>query len=1251
VSEIRQEHDEPPRAEFPDTERFKILRRLGAGGMGVVYEAFDRERNARVALKTLRAMSANGLLDFKREFREFQDLSHANLVSYGELFAEDATGWFFTMELVEGVHFLDWVRPGSSTERTDSAGATNQLPSWFTPPPVSELQQARIRQPSGATYIERRLRQALTQLAQAMVALHETGRVHRDIKPSNILVTAEGRVVLLDFGLAVEHQRREDFSETEVVGTVDYMAPEQAAARPLGPEADWYAYGVLLFEALTGVVPFDGSAMEILMEKQCRQPPAPSTLVASVPVDLDQLCIQLLRFNPAERPTGRQVLERLGVRGADKRRGPLSIPSFTQSRMFIGREAELAQLGEAYEAVRRGETVTVQVHGESGLGKSALVRHFTDLLTTRDGAVVLAGRCYERETVPYKAVDGVIDALSRYMTRLSKAEAAAVLPTQAQLLAQVFPVLSRIEAVAEAPPTAEAIIDPQELRHRLFVGVRELLSRLAERQPLVLVIDDLQWADADSIALLTEVTRPPAAPPLLLIATVRTDQPSVADGGWSRRARHIQLGRMSPDESRALALALLQRLPEIAGNPAAAIAAEGQGHPLFIDELIRHAATVGSSRSAPLQLDDALWDRISQLDGEARRLLDITAVAGTRLVQKTAAQAAEMAFGDFAKLTAHLRVAHLARTSGMRATDFIEPYHDRVRTSVLAHLTDRQRTACHHRLAVALESAGRADPEALTVHWKEAGRPEKAAYYAVAAADKAVHALAFDRAVEFYRLGLELTPADSPQVGGLRARLGDAAANAGRGVEAAQAYLQAAEIARAADALDLRRRAAEQLLRSGHFADGITALRTVLSAVGEQISDTPARALLALGVRRLHLKVRGLKFQQRDERQLAPDDLTRLDTLWSAAAGLGMVDTIRGADFQTRHLLVALKAGEPYRIARALAMEAGFVSIGGMPAAARAAKLVDAATSLAHQVGHAHAIGLADMTAGIAKLQVGQWMAARQLFVRANAIFRERCTGVSWELATSQAFHLVALFYLGSFRTLRDDSLAMMTEASVRGDLYASTNARLSHMNLAWLLGGDERLAEEQIGLAMKAWSPEGYLAQHYYALVARVQLELYAGRGQEAWALAAREWRALEASLFMKVQFIRVEALHLRARAALAAAAVEPDATAAPMLTLADRAAHALEREEAPWAEALAQLLRAAVAARRQGPAVAIAKLERAAGALTALEMHGYAVAARAQETRLAGDAAGHAEALAALRRAGAPEPEALVRLLVPGF
>src|SRR5262249_59898042 len=132
---------------------------------------------------------------------------------------------------------------------------------------------------------------ALAQLVEGVMALHALDKVHRDIKPSNVLVTSEGRVVLLDYGLATEARREEQLSSTDVVGTVEYMAPEQAAARPIGPPADWYAVGVMLYEALTGQVPFTGPALEVLMNKQRLEPTPPSVLVPSTPEALDKLAV------------------------------------------------------------------------------------------------------------------------------------------------------------------------------------------------------------------------------------------------------------------------------------------------------------------------------------------------------------------------------------------------------------------------------------------------------------------------------------------------------------------------------------------------------------------------------------------------------------------------------------------------------------------------------------------------------------------------------------------------------------------------------------------------------------------------------------------------------------------------------------------------------------------------------------------------------------------------------------------------
>src|SRR5262249_23879664 len=211
--------------------------------MGVVYEAWDAERAAVVALKAPRNLDPQSVYRLKNEFRALADLEHPNLVRLGELFCE-GDQWFFTMELVDGLELLSHVCPGGATARDDETGEisadADTIEAWADRADRADRAPPRLR--DRPRFDERRLRSVLGQLAQAVSALHAAGKVHRDIKPSNILVTPEGRTVLLDFGLVTEAMPAgRPLTDAQVVGTAVYMAPEQGASKALGPEADWYS--------------------------------------------------------------------------------------------------------------------------------------------------------------------------------------------------------------------------------------------------------------------------------------------------------------------------------------------------------------------------------------------------------------------------------------------------------------------------------------------------------------------------------------------------------------------------------------------------------------------------------------------------------------------------------------------------------------------------------------------------------------------------------------------------------------------------------------------------------------------------------------------------------------------------------------------------------------------------------------------------------------------------------------------------
>jgi serine/threonine protein kinase len=1260
-------------SDFKGTERFVIQGRLGAGGYGVVYRALDRERNIPVALKTFRHVAAKALVRFKQEFRALADVSHPNLVTLYELSSHEQQ-WFFTMELVDGVNFLWYVRgeayPAESAPTSALSSPTGaDLQAFFAQPSDS----GPVYAPVEGTLDLSRLRPALAQLAEGVAALHDAGKLHRDIKPSNVLVTREGRVVLLDFGLVME--LAPDYTLTvDAVGTPAYMSPEQVAGLPLTEASDWYNVGSLLFQALTGRLPFEGPVPDVVRRKQASEAPPPHALSDDVPDDLDALCRGLLRRDPEQRPSGREILQALKGALSTAPRPVSAAPIPSGSPLFVGREQHLQALRDAFRILKAGRALTVAVHGGSGMGKTALVRRFLEELKAREPeAVVLVGRCYERESVPYKALDALIDDLGRYLRRLPPGQAEAFLPHDILALARVFPVLRQVGAVNRARRAVLDIPDSLELRRRAFAALRELLVRMADRHPLVLFIDDLQWGDVDSAVLLEDLMRPPDPPALLLIGCYRSEEaetspllrtilPKRLAADASLEMRDVLLGELSTSEAYELASALVAGEDRAGGVRVEAIARESRGNPYFIEELVRFAesnaepgreGTAGEAAMVDVTFKHVIETRVSRLSDVARRLLDVVAVSGVPIELGVAYRAADLeAQGD--SVLAVLRASRLVRTRSTLGRQEIEPYHDRIRNAVVAQVSEESLKEFHHRLASALLATGRADPEMLATHYLGAGDVESAAEHAAMAAANASETLAFDRAAGLYRFALNLTVRATPEQTRLEILLGDALKNAGRGADAAQAYLSAGKAAGPALAIDLHRRAAQQLFVSGHIEDAVRTMNFVLAKLDMKLPDTHYKALLSLLFRRAQIRVRGLRFRERDETGISGQELLRIDTCWAVGVGLAMLDMVRGADFQSRHLVLALRSGEPYRVARALAMEAAYVSFGGSRSRQRTDRLVRASRALAERVNHPYAIGLATLTAGNAAWLDGRWREARAQCERAEQILRERCTGVDWEILIAQVFGFSSMFFLGEVAALSQRLPSLLEEAEGRGNLLRATFLRIGFCaHVAWLAVDDPGRASQELDTGLSGWRPRRFDYLQLWLRSARTDIALYSGEVPSVSERVGRPWRAFARLLSRFVQTGFIRGLDTRARRRLAAAAHSSPGERDVLLRGTEDHARAILREQTRWGDPLALLLRAGAAATRGEAERALTFLESAEAGFVAADMALHAAVARRRRGELSGGDTGHGLVAAAdawMGTQGIKSPQRMTAMLAPG-
>lgn len=1178
---------------FPGTKRFQNPRCLGIGSFGTVYEVFDQERQALVALKVPHDATAQSLFLFKKEFRTLADLGHPNLLRLHELVSEE-TQWFFTMELIDGLDLLRHLRaPVQECARAEGTLETGDpcslqgsaglgLSASEGPSDGDAMGATGGCHPVSRPVDFHRLTDAFTQLGEGLVALHAAGLLHMDIKPSNVLVTREGRTVLLDFGLTTEIDAVNPGAKdaTEITGTPAYMAPEQLLDNRCSEASDWYSVGVLLYHVLTGRLPFQGNGLRVLINKVSQPPLAPRDIVPGLPESLSTLCMDLLSPHPEARPTGEEFLRRMEA-------SELAIAQSHAHAIrndFVGRGEELASLCRAFRSLQNGQAGWINLHGGSGMGKTFLIRRFRrEVAHIAPEAIVLSGRCYEQEHVPFKAMDGLVDELSRYLKNLPPTRLETLLPRHVSALAQLFPVLRQVPRIAELQRKHSAIVDPPELRHRAFSALRDLLFRIGQETPLVLVIDDLHWGDADSAVLMADLVSPPHAPLLLVVACFRTEESGTSPvlreflslgRSLTGHSLDIPIRELPEEVSRQLASALME-----AGGPVQIslvdwVVHESSGNPFFIHELARYARGHGAGAPACENLEAYIQLRVTALPHHARELLELVALAGHPLDWPILREAAQ-ADAHGAESLDLLRQDHLVRIRSLGPRRMVEPYHDFVRKSVAGSLPPERAKDAHLRLALAHERAPQPDVPALAFHYQAAGETAKAIDYLTTAGLQAFSSLAFAKAASMLRMALGLRDPEDPGSAVIWSYLGEALANAGRGKEAAEACLRATRHAEPREANRLLRVAAQEYLKSGHYQEGVQVLDRVLNSIGACLAPSQAQALLSALFHKTWIALRGLGYRQRSLHEIAPETLDRLDSYWAVTLGLATGDIMRVADFQARLLLLSLRTGEPLRLVRAFSYEAIFTSSRGSRSEFATRKYIDLALMLAERIGDPDAKRQALVASGIALTALGQWRKGAEILDRAESQLRENTTGLSYELRNAQSYALINHYAMGNLALIAERLPLLIRDAEDTGDLLFLANLKMGSAFIHYLALDDPDQARQEIHRILDRLPAVGFSHQRFHEFAALGNIDLYSGNLEAGWTQMQERWRALRDSKMLMVQTMRITCLELRGRMALALAAASRQGDRREnLLRSARRDAQAIQRERTGYGTGLAARL-----------------------------------------------------------------------------
>jgi tetratricopeptide (TPR) repeat protein len=721
-------------------DRYQLLTELGKGGSGVVYRAHDTLLKRDVAVKVLGGASLSGEAQGRllAEARAAASVNHPGIVAIYDAALSGETA-FVVMELVEGSSLHD--RPAEG---------------W--------LQAARV----GA------------EVCAVLEHAHRNGIVHRDLKPENILFTPEGRVKLVDFGLARPIASRLT-AEGTLVGSLHYIAPEQALGQPVDVRTDLYSLGVMLYERVAGRLPFTAEDPLALVSQHIYAPVVPpGAYVRDLPSAFNDLIVQLLAKQAIDRPvSAAEVQLRLeaiasGAEGLPGGEVPM-LDRIARGRL-VGRQAELAAASALWRQAAAGRGQVLLVSGEPGVGKTRFVRELMAQAQVSGGRVLVA-EAHPEGGAPYAPIVRLVR---------QAAATAGSLPLAPEALAELVTLAPELRARFPDVP-ANPVLEPLAERERLCESLSALCGGLAASAPLLVFLDDLHWADSGTLYVVRQLAR--VAPRLRLLMVLTYREIELDESGALNEllydltrehlATRIKLSRLTLSETRQMLETLFSG--PVAEELSGGIFQETEGNPFFVEEVCR--ALMQDSR---LSLEDGRWRssvdiqelripqsvrlaiqiRVGKLPEAAQEILRLASVLGREFsydILRASASADEDLLIEYLELAGRAQLVSEIRPDapgdrGRAGQSSFVFEHALIPATLRDGISSLRLQRMHRRAAAAYETLRPDDLESIGFHAAGAGDEEKARSCYLRAADHAQQLGALEDAMRFLDAALEAWP-------------------------------------------------------------------------------------------------------------------------------------------------------------------------------------------------------------------------------------------------------------------------------------------------------------------------------------------------------------------------------------------------------------------------------------------------------------------------------------------------------------